>query len=102
MKKYAGLFYQVFGWGAYVSIFAGAACFLGFVIALIVGGETGAAISVAIKGTAFPLVIKLTTISVGIGLVGMYLGKEQALSMTSDKQEAEEDLKRNLEQAKKK
>lgn len=37
-----------------------------------------------------------------LGLIGMYFGKEQALSMTADKKEAEEDLKRNLDQAGKK
>ena len=44
MKKVSGFLYQVFGWGAYVSIFAGAAGFVGFVVALIIGGDTGAAI----------------------------------------------------------
>ena len=40
MKKVPGFLYQVFGWGAYVSIFAGAAGFVGFVVALIIGGDT--------------------------------------------------------------
>lgn len=101
MKKIAQTLYQLFGWGAYLSIFAGAACFFGFVIALIIGGETGAAMAVTIKGTCFPFIIKVTSISVGLGLIGMYFGKEQALSMTADKKDAEEDLKRNLEEAKK-
>ena len=48
------------------------------------------------------MIIKLTSISVALGLIGMYFGKEQALSMTADKKEAEEDLKRNLDQANKK
>ena len=43
MKKGSQILYQLFGWGAYISIFAGAACFFGFVIALIIGGGTGAA-----------------------------------------------------------
>ena len=29
----------------------------------------------------------------------MYLGKDEALSISSDKKDAEEDLKRNLEEA---
>ncbi len=101
MKKTAQILYQLFGWGAYLSIFAGAACFFGFVIALIIGGETGASIAVIIKNTCFPLIIKVTSVTVGLGLVGMYFGKEQALSMISEKKDAEEDLKRNLEEAKK-
>lgn len=101
MKKGSQIFCQLFGWGAYLSIFAGAFCFLGFVIALIIGGETGASMAVAIKGTCFPFIIKVTSLSVALGLIGMYLGKEQALSMTSDKKDAEEDLKRNLDEVKK-
>ena len=99
MKKGSQILYQLFGWGAYISIFAGAACFFGFVIALIIGGP---ALAVMIKGTFFPIIIKLTSVSVALGLIGMYFGKEQALSMTADKKEAEEDLKRNLDQAGKK
>ena len=99
MKKVSGFLYQVFGWGAYVSIFAGAAGFVGFVVALIIGGDTGAAIAIAVKAQWFPLVIKVASVSVGLGLIGMYCGKEEALSMAADKKEAEEDLKRNLEEA---
>ena len=62
----------------------------------------GPALPVMIKGTFFPIIIKLTSVSVALGLIGMYFGKEQALSMTADKKEAEEDLKRNLDQAGKK
>ena len=72
MKKGSQILYQLFGWGAYISIFAGAACFFGFVIALIIGGGTGAALAVMIKGTFFPIIIKLTSFSVALGLIGMY------------------------------
>ena len=53
MKKVSGFLYQVFGWGAYVSIFAGAAGFVGFVVALIIGGDTGAAIARAWKHQSY-------------------------------------------------
>ena len=85
MKKVSGFLSQVFGWGAYVSIFAGAAGFVGFVVALIIGGDTGAAIAIAVKAQWFPLVIKVASVSVGLGLIGMYCGKEEALSMAADK-----------------
>lgn len=101
MKKISQMLYNLFGWGVYISVFAGALCFLGFVVALIMGGDTGAAIAVAIKSTCFPWLIKLTSVAVGLGLIGMYFGKEEALSIAADKKEAEEDLERNLEEAKK-
>lgn len=100
MQKASRFLYQVFGWGVYIAVFAGALGFAGFVVALIAGGETSAAIAIALKAQWFPLIIKIASISVGLGLVGMYLGKEEALSMAADKKEAEEDLKRNLEEAK--
>ena len=99
MKKISQKLYAVFGWGVCISVFAGALCVLGFVIAIIIGGDTGAAIAVAIKSACFPWLIKLTSVAVGIGLIGMYLGKDEALSISSDKKDAEEDLKRNLEEA---
>ena len=101
MKKASETLHWLFGWGAYISIFAGAFCFVGFVIALIIGGESGGALAAAIKNDVLPLIIKVASVAVGLGLVGMYLGKEQALSMEADKKEAEEDLKRNLDEAKK-
>ena len=101
MKKISQMLYNLFGWGVYISVFAGALCFLGFVVALIMGGDTGAAIAVTIKSTCFPWLIKLTSVAVGLGLIGMYFGKEEALSIAADKKEAEEDLERNLEEAKK-
>ena len=101
MKTISQMLYNLFGWGVYISVFAGALCFLGFVVALIMGGDTGAAIAVAIKSTCFPWLIKLTSVAVGLGLIGMYFGKEEALSIAADKKEAEEDLERNLEEAKK-
>ena len=54
MKKGSQILYQLFGWGAYISIFAGAACFFGFVIALIIGGGTGAAMPAPTQPTEKP------------------------------------------------
>lgn len=100
MKKISKVLYNMFGWGVYISVFAGALCFAGFLAALIIGGDTGAAIAVTIKSTCFPWLIKLTSVAVGLGLIGMYFGKEEALSIAADKKEAQEDLERNLKEAK--
>lgn len=100
MKKISKVLYNMFGWGVYISVFAGALCFAGFLVALIIGSDTGAAIAVTIKSTCFPWLIKLTSVAVGLGLIGMYFGKEEALSIAADKKEAQEDLERNLKEAK--
>ena len=74
MKKISKVLYNMFGWGVYISVFAGALCFAGFLAALIIGGDTGAAIAVTIKSTCFPWLIKLTSVAVGLGLLGRFFG----------------------------
>ncbi|MFQ7877133.1 hypothetical protein [Enterocloster sp.] len=71
--------------GALISIFAGAACFR-FIDCLIIGGRTGAA-GRDIKGTFFPSIIKLTSVSVALGLIGILWEGTKALSMIADKRQ---------------
>ena len=66
-----------------ICLFAGGLTFFGYLAALIIGGETAAAICVFIYKTVIPYIIKLSTVMVLLGLVAMYLNGEMAL--TSDK-----------------
>ena len=99
MKKVSGFLYQVFGWGG-VCVHL---CWCGWICRVCCctdyWGRYGRGVAIAVKAQWFPLVIKVASVSVGLGLIGMYCGKEEALSMAADKKEAEEDLKRNLEEA---
>lgn len=83
---------KIFGWGIYFSLFAGGLAFFGFLIAIIMGGEGATQLAVFIHKQYFPIVIKVASITIGLGLVGMYLNKEQALSLAADKREAEEEM----------
>ena len=79
-KKLSDILKTIFGYGIMVSLFAGGLTFFGFVAALIIGGETGTAISVFIQKSIFPVIIYLSVIMVLLGLVAMYLAGEKALT----------------------
>lgn len=94
-KKIGNILQKIFGWGVFLCLIAGGITFFGFLVALIIGGGEGSVaqtIAVWIQKTYFPIVIRCTAISILIGLVGMYFRRESALSITSDKKEAEDEL----------
>lgn len=84
-KKIAAVLKTVFGYGIMICLFAGGLTFFGYLAALLIGGEMAAAICVFIYKTVFPLIIKLSTIMVLLGLVAMYLNGEMALTAEKDK-----------------
>lgn len=81
MKKAVDTMLWIFGVGVMVCLFAGGLAFLGFGVALCIGGEAATATCVFIHKTYFPYVIRFTSVFVGIGLLGMYLGRVKALSL---------------------
>lgn len=81
MKKVSSVFLYIFAVGVILAVLAGALSFLGYVAAMIIGGDTAANICKFIYSQYFPLVIQISSISVGFGLLGMYLQKMKALSM---------------------
>lgn len=92
MKRASEYLNIVFGWGIYVCLFAGGLAFFGFVAAIVMGGDGGQELAVMIQKQYFPMVIRAASATIGLGLISMYLGKEQALSLASDKKEAEQEL----------
>lgn len=85
MKKLSKVLLTIFSIGILLSLFAGALAFLGFIIALIIGGDTAATICNFIKAEYFPIVIRVCSVAAGIGLVGMYLSKAKALTLKQEK-----------------
>ncbi len=75
----------IFGYGVTVSLFAGGLTFLGFLAAFIIGGPTATAICVFIKDKIIPVIIYISTISVVLGIVAMYLKGEVALTSNKNK-----------------
>lgn len=70
----------LFGWGIFISLFAGGLTFLGYGVALVVGGEVASGICRFIYKTMYPILVHTSSISVVLGLVKMYLCGETALS----------------------
>lgn len=70
----------IFGYGIEIVLFAGGLTFFGYLIALVVGGDTAAAICTFIYKSFIPLIIKASTILILFGLLAMYLAGEKALA----------------------
>lgn len=84
MKKTANILLTSFSVGVLGALLAGGLSVLGYVVALCIGGETATALCGWIYKTYFPWVIKLTSVFAGIGLLGMYLSKQKALTAASE------------------
>lgn len=66
-----------------VSFFAGGLPLIPFIIALIAGGKTGEAISVFLIDKYYPWVIVCGSVAIVVGLIAMYVGKLEGLSVKS-------------------
>lgn len=64
-----------------ISFFGGVLPLIPFIIALIVGGETGEAISLFLYNNYYPWVILTGSVAVVVGLIAMYIGKLEGLSV---------------------
>ena len=80
MKKIAEKLKIVFGYGIMLTLFVGGLTFFGYLVALIIGGDTAALICKVIYKQIIPVMIYVTTILVMFGLVTMYLAGEMALT----------------------
>ena len=75
----------IFGYGLMVSLFIGGLSFLGYVVALAVGGEIAEAICTFIYKTVYPWLVLGTSVIVILGIVKMYLKGEVALAASKKK-----------------
>ncbi|MBQ7048616.1 MAG: hypothetical protein IJN86_06665 [Clostridia bacterium] len=80
-KKLFNILNNIYGVAMSISFFAGILPLIPFIYAVIVGGTTGEKISVFIKDEYYPWVIILGSVAIVVGLVAMYLGKLEALSL---------------------
>ncbi len=87
MKKFSDILLKIFSVGVLLILFAGAMTLFGYIIAMFIGGEVATEICVFIHKTFFPYVIRVTSIVVGIGLLGMYFSKTKALSISDTSEE---------------
>lgn len=104
MKEFGKKLNTLFGYLLWLILIAGGLAGVAFIIFNIIGGGEGSFVETAsafIQKQYFPIVIRVSAVTILIGLVGMYLSGEKALSMDSDKKEAEDELKAIKEEQKK-
>ena len=89
MKKVSNILLKIFAYGILVCLFAGGLSLVGYLIGLIIGGENAENLCTWIFKTYLPWVIKATSIFTGIGLIGMYLSGQFALTVSEKKQKTE-------------
>ena len=76
LKKIYGITMSIAFWGGIIPL-------IPFIVAICIGGTTGEAISLFLYKQYYPWVIALASIAVIIGLIGLYVGKIEALSTKS-------------------
>lgn len=69
----------------FISFFAGFLPVIPLIVAICIGGEAGPAIYKFLFSEYYPWVIAIGSLSVVVGLVGMYVGKIEDLSIKSMK-----------------
>lgn len=80
-KKIYNVLNKIYGIMMTISFFAGILPLIPFVVAIIIGGDTGAAISNFLYKDFYPWVIVLGSVAIIVGLVAMYVGKLEGLSV---------------------
>lgn len=93
-KKIFEVLNKIYGIMMSISFFGGVLPLIPFLIAMIIGGETGQAISVFLKEQYYPWVIIIGSVAIVIGLAAMYVGKLEGLSVknvSADKKTEEEE-----------
>jgi hypothetical protein len=79
LLKISNVLKLIFGYGVFISVFAGGFTFFGYLVALIIGGEVAANICMVLYKNVIPIIVKISTISVFIGLISMYFSGEKSL-----------------------
>jgi hypothetical protein len=80
MKKIADKLKLIFGYSIMITLFVGGLTFFGYLAALIIGGDIATAICVFIYKKIIPVMIYVSTVTVLLGLLAMYLAGEKSLT----------------------
>ncbi|MBO5312823.1 MAG: hypothetical protein J6B29_02545 [Clostridia bacterium] len=80
-EKIYNILNKIYGVSIIASLFAGLLPLIPFIIAMIIGGETGANISVFLYKQYYPWVAVLASFAVIVGVVALYIGKHITFSL---------------------
>ena len=64
-----------------ISFFGGLLPLIAFLVAFVLGGEIGESVSLFLFDKYYPVIIAMASLAIIVGLIGMYLSKEQSLSI---------------------
>lgn len=78
--KIANILSYIFGVGILISLFVGALSFVGYLVALIVGGDTATQICLFLYKTIYPILFSFTSCIVILGLIKMYVAGEKSMA----------------------
>lgn len=101
MKKAYQIINKIYGVMMFVSFFGGFLPLIPFIVAIAIGGEIGEMIAVFLYKQYYPWVIALASISVLVGLVGVYLSKQHGLSVKNVAAKENDDQKKDENEAEK-
>lgn len=76
---------RIYGIMMSISFFGGFLPLIPFVFAVIVGGELGESISLFLYKQYYPWVITIGSLALVVGLIAMYVSKQNALSIKESK-----------------
>ena len=85
MKKLTEICKMIFGYGIMITLFAGGLTFFAYVAALIIGGDTAALICEVTYKQVIPVIVKVSTIMILLGLACMYMSGEKSLTPSEKK-----------------
>lgn len=80
-KKFFNVLNKIYGVLMTVSFFGGLLPLIPFIFSIIVGGELGETITVFLHKQYYPWVIIVGSVAIVIGLIAMYVGKLEGLSI---------------------
>ena len=80
-KKIYTILNRIYGIMMTISFFAGILPLVPFIVAIIIGGDIGANISIFLYKQFYPWVIVIGSVAIIVGLIAMYVGKMEGLSV---------------------
>jgi len=84
MEKVANVMLKAFAVGVFACLLLGGFSIVGYLASLIIGGSVATELCTIIYKVYLPWVIKLTSAFVGLGLIGMYLRGQKALTVNNE------------------
>ena len=82
-KKFFNILNRIYGVLMSISFFGGVLPLIPFIFAMIVGGELGEKISLFLYNNYYPWVIIAGSVAIVVGVIAMYIGKIEGLSVKS-------------------